>query len=169
PKQARYIVSARETMLQGQAVLEEYGLTRIDPAAEVGTLHVADKQRIEIVRALSNAGRVLVLDEPTAALAETDWLFGEIAKATAKGVAVLYISHRLAEVRAICRSATVLRNGKTISTVPLADASDDDIFEMMVGRRVGHQRTVKRAILKTALAPRLHVENLAGSMLAGVS
>lgn len=169
PKQAGYIVSARETMLQAQAVLEAYGLTRIDPAAEVATLHVADKQRLEIVRALKNAGRVLVLDEPTAALAETDWLFGEIAKATAHGVAVLYISHRLAEVRAICRSATVLRNGKTISTVPLADASDDDIFEMMVGRRVAHQRTAKRPIPKTAQAPRLRVENLAGSMLSGVS
>lgn len=169
PKRAGYVVSARETVLRAQEILETYGLSRIDPTAEVASLPMADKQRLEIVRALKNAGRLLVLDEPTAALAETDWLFSEIAKATKKGVAVLYISHRLAEVRAICRSATVLRNGKTILTVPLATASDDDIFEMMVGRRVSHQRPSKRSPLLTGQQPRLRVEDLGGSMLSGAS
>ncbi|WP_247997862.1 sugar ABC transporter ATP-binding protein [Brucella tritici] len=169
PKRAGGVVSNAATFRQAEEILAAYGLARVDPAAEVASLPMADKQRLEIVRSLRNAEHVLVLDEPTAALAETDWLFGEISKATARGVAVLYISHRLAEVRAICRSATVLRNGRTISTVPLDKASDDDIFEMMVGRRVSHARPAKRASVQSSAAPRLQVENLAGSMLSGVT
>ncbi|WP_246665067.1 sugar ABC transporter ATP-binding protein [Neorhizobium sp. P12A] len=169
PKTAGGLVSHRETIRQATDVLAQYELSRIDPSAEMASVPMADRQRLEIVRALKNAERVLVLDEPTAALAETGWLFGEIAKVTAKGVAVLYISHRLAEVREICQSATVLRNGRTIATVSLKDASDDNIFEMMVGRPVSHQRPARRLATALRPAPRIDVEDLSGSMLGGVS
>ena len=169
PKKAGGLVSHRETIRQATEVLAQYGLSRIDPSAEMASVPMADRQRLEIVRAIKNASRVLVLDEPTAALAETDWLFGEIAKVTAKGVAVLYISHRLAEVREICQSATVLRNGRTIATVPLRDASDDNIFEMMVGRPISHQRARRRSFAASRPSPRVEIEGLSGSMLSGVS
>src|SRR5690606_11386136 len=95
-------VSRSAVLARGKEILSRHGLDRIDPAAEVGTLPLSERQRIEIARALENAGRVLILDEPTASLSETDWLFEQIEKARARGVAILYISHRLAEVRQIC-------------------------------------------------------------------
>lgn len=165
PKSAYFILSAGETTRKASSILARYDLERIAPAAEVSLLPLADRQRLEIVRALENAGRVLILDEPTASLAETDWLFGQIRRATDRGVAVLYISHRLAEVREICQRATVLRNGRTIGTVSLSEASNDDIFEMMVGRRVEHVRRHASSATKGA-APRLSVRSLGNGILA---
>ena len=162
------LVSARRVLEQGHDILARHGLGRIDPAAQVGLLPLAERQRIEIVRAIENAASVLVLDEPTAALAETDWLFDRIRMVTAKGVAVLYISHRLAEVRQICTEATVLRNGNSIASVGLAQASDDDIFEMMVGRRVDHTAR-NRGAAAHAGAARLSVKGLGGHGLNDIS
>ena len=164
PKSVFFILSARETMRRASSILARYNLERLDPAAEISSLPLADRQRLELVRALENARRVLILDEPTASLAETDWLFGQIRNATDRGVAVLYISHRLSEVREICQRATVLRNGRTIASVSLNQASNDDIFEMMVGRRDDH---VDRA-LKDA-APRLRVHSLSNGLLVDAS
>ncbi|MDQ0512126.1 sugar ABC transporter ATP-binding protein [Ancylobacter amanitiformis] len=164
----RPLISARQVIARGAEILERHGLRRIDPAARVGDLPLAERQRIEIARAIENAGRVLILDEPTASLAETDWLFEQIGKARARGVAILYISHRLAEVREICTAATVLRNGRSIGTVGLGDASDGDIFEMMVGHRVEHTRRPAR-VAGMASAPRLAAADLAGHGLRGVS
>ncbi|MBC7736280.1 MAG: sugar ABC transporter ATP-binding protein, partial [Candidatus Saccharibacteria bacterium] len=113
------LVSTRRVQDMGAAILARHGLQRIDPMAQVGLLPLAERQRIEIVRAIENAASVLILDEPTAALAETDWLFDRTNMATAKGVAVVYTSHRLAEVRQSCTEATVLRNGSSIASVSL--------------------------------------------------
>ncbi|MCC2096899.1 MAG: sugar ABC transporter ATP-binding protein, partial [Hyphomicrobiales bacterium] len=111
----------------------------------------------------------LILDEPTASLAETDWLFEQIAAATAKGIAILYISHRLAEVREICSDATVLRNGRSIASVDLADATDGDIFEMMVGRKAAHERAPRRSVKHSKDSVRLAVRGLGGHDLRDVS
>src|SRR4029077_1635163 len=97
----------------------------------VEDLSLAQKQRIEIVRALSHRPRLLILDEPTAALAEPEWLFGELERVAAAGTAILYITHRLAEIRRLCSWATILRNGENISTVHLDRVSDSDIFAAM--------------------------------------
>lgn len=168
PRGMAGLVSARQTLKGGAEILARHGLDRIDPAAEICKLPLADRQRIEITRAIDAAQEVLILDEPTASLAETDWLFARIAEATARGVAVLYISHRLAEVREICTDATVLRNGASIASVELSDASDGDIFEMMVGRRASHQRIPRRHAPQTD-AVRLEVRNLAGHGLNDIS
>jgi ABC-type sugar transport system, ATPase component len=169
PKGVAGLVSARATLEAGAACLARHGLERINPAAEVATLPLADRQRIEIARAIDNAGRVLILDEPTASLAETDWLFAQIAQATERDVAVLYISHRLAEVREICADATVLRNGSTIASVGLSSASDADIFEMMVGRRSGHVRVERKTRPDETHAPRLSATSLSDHLLKDVS
>ena len=136
PRQAKGsfgLVSGAATQKQGAAILNRFGL-RLSPSAVVAGLTLAERQRLEITRAFACNPKVLILDEPTAALAETDWLFGLVRQATAAGAAVLYISHRLAEVRELCQRATVLRNGRSIGTVGLEDATDHNIFEMMVGR-----------------------------------
>lgn len=169
PKGRAGLVSARRTLRAGAEILARHGLERIDPAREVASLALADRQRIEIARTLENAGEVLILDEPTASLAETDWLFGQIAEATRKGVAVLYISHRLAEVREICSEATVLRNGRSIASVDLSDASDANIFEMMVGRKAPHARVRRQRRPDPADAPRLAARALSGHGLHDVS
>ena len=136
PRQAKGkfgLVSGAATQKRGAAILERFGL-RLSPNAIVAGLTLAERQRLEITRAFACDPKVLILDEPTAALAETDWLFGLVRQATAAGASVLYISHRLAEVRELCQRATVLRNGRSIGTVGLEDATDHTIFEMMVGR-----------------------------------
>ena len=170
PKGAFGTTSAAGTWKTGAEILSRYGLDGIDPAAALGELPLADRQRIEIVRAFVNARHVLVLDEPTAALADTDWLFRHIGDATARGLAVLYISHRLGEVRALCSRATVLRNGRSIATVSLSEATDADIFEMMVGRR-GHGGA-RAADARTATNDSpivLATERMAGETLRDVS
>jgi len=163
------LVSSRRVFDAGAAILARHGLERVDPAIEAARLPLAERQRIEIVRAIENARRLLILDEPTAALAETDWLFERIRSVTAKGVAVLYISHRLAEVRQICTEATVLRNGRSIASVSLTEASDADIFEMMVGRKVDHQARRPASASAAGTTPRLSVRGLGGHGLSDIS
>ncbi len=126
---------SRQTIMRCAAqILADWEVTDIAPEAIIEDLSLAERQRVEITRALSHASRLLILDEPTAALPDPEWLFQQIRRVTANGVAVMYISHRLGEVRKICQRATVLRNGATIETVDLDGVSDDDIFSMMVGR-----------------------------------
>lgn len=127
------LASARRNRERAEAILAEFGASDISAGAIVQDLSLAEKQRVEIVRALSRRPRLLVLDEPTAALAEPEWLFGLVERLAGEGVAVLYISHRLGEVRRLCRRGTVLRNGESIGTVDLAGTADSDIFRMMVG------------------------------------
>lgn len=169
PKTLGGLVSAPRTTERSADILSRNGLDRINPNAEMGTLPLADRQRIEIVRAIENAIRVLILDEPTAALAETDWLFERIQRATEKGTAVLYISHRLSEVREICAEATVLRNGRSIASVDLSDASDSNIFEMMVGRKAAHEKMTRRRTGDASVPARLSVRDLKGHGLEDVS
>jgi ribose transport system ATP-binding protein len=119
-------------------ILDEWEITDIPPDAVMEDLSLAERRRIEITRALSHATNILILDEPTAALPDPAWLFRQIRRVTANRVAVMYISHRLGEVREICQSATVLRNGTTIRTVDLKGVDDDEIFSMMVGRKADH-------------------------------
>jgi ribose transport system ATP-binding protein len=169
PRGPMGLVSARKVLDRGGEILARHGLDRIDPSAQVGLLPLAERQRIEIVRAIENASSVLVLDEPTAALAETAWLFDRIRMVTAKGIAVLYISHRLAEVRQICTEATVLRNGASIASVGLAQATDSDIFEMMVGRKVDHRARSRSPLGRNEGASRLTVSGLGGHGLQDIS
>ena len=168
PRGRTGLASASAARLAASEILRRYDLARIDADETVSALSLADRQRLEIVRAMEHATKVLVLDEPTAALSEVEWLFGLVRQITARGVAVLYISHRLAEVRALCSRATVLRNGRSIATVDLAGASDADIFEMMVGRAVRNDKT-PRPSRDSAAPASLAVAGLAGGQLKDVS
>jgi ribose transport system ATP-binding protein len=109
---------------------------RVDLHAEAGSLDLAMRQKIEIARALFREPSILLLDEPTSALTGSDveWLGGIIADAPSRGVTVLFISHRMPEVRAFCDTMTILRNGRHIASGSVAEFTDAEVIEMIIGR-----------------------------------
>jgi ribose transport system ATP-binding protein len=119
-------------------VLEGLGIEGIDPDAFASDLSLAHRQRVEIAKAVTTEPRVLILDEATSALAVTEvvWLTELARRLAAQGAVVLFISHRLAEVRAACSCATILRNGSTVGTYDLAGVADDLIIQQMLGRKI---------------------------------
>jgi ribose transport system ATP-binding protein len=122
---------------EARRVLDAIGFD-IDPRIAVHRLGVAQQQMVEIAKALSQDARILVMDEPTAALSdrETERLFAMIARLKAAGVAIVYISHRLAEVFALGDRITVLRDGRRIASVLPAETTPDELVRLMVGRAV---------------------------------
>jgi rhamnose transport system ATP-binding protein len=118
-----------------QAVFTRLGV-EVDPARPARGLSVADQQIVEIAKAISFNARVIVMDEPTAALTsvEVDRLFDVVRALRADGAAVLFISHRLEEVFAICQRVTIMRDGRFVSTAPIEDVTIDSIIYSMVGR-----------------------------------
>jgi len=115
-------------------VSEAYGLP-LDPFKTVGDLSAGERQRVEIIRCLLQDPRLLIMDEPTSVLTpqEVDILFDTLRKLTSEGVAILYISHKLEEIRALCDHATILRLGKNVGTCVPAEVSAREMAELMVG------------------------------------
>lgn len=109
---------------------------KLDPRAQVGGLTIAKQQMVEIAKALSFHSRVLVMDEPTAALnnAEIEELFVIIRRLKAEGVGIIYISHKMDELKRIADRVTVMRDGQYVDTVSAADTPVNQIISMMVGR-----------------------------------
>ena len=110
----------------------------IDPDTPVHTLDVAHQQIVEIAKALSQNARILVMDEPTSALSdrETERLFAMMRQLKRQGVAIIYISHRLAEVFLLGDRITVLRDGRKVASILPAEATPDQLVQLMVGRKV---------------------------------
>jgi len=155
------------------AVSEAYGLP-LDPRREVWRLSVGERQRIEIVRCLMQHPRLLILDEPTSVLTpqETEGLFATLARVKAEGCAILYISHKLEEVRRICDRATILRHGKVVATCDPRQESAASLAQMMVGSKVTPTR--HEPVLSDQ-APFLRVQDLSlrspdphGTHLSGI-
>jgi len=122
---------------EASAIMDQLGMT-LDPDTEVASLGVAQQQMVEIAKALSQDARILVLDEPTAALSdnETEKLFAMIARLKVRGVAMVYISHRMAEVFSMGDRITVLRDGKKVGFRMPGETAPDELVSLMVGRRV---------------------------------
>jgi ABC-type sugar transport system ATPase subunit len=118
--------------------LDRVGLA-VDETRPLGELGMAERQQVELAKALSTEVRVLLLDEPTSALSEreTSRLFEIIRELKAAGVAVLYVSHRLREILEIADRITVLRDGSLVDTVPAAGVEEGQLAQMMVGRKTG--------------------------------
>jgi ribose transport system ATP-binding protein len=133
----RWLLDEAALNAQARRVFERMNL-RLDPSTIVGNLTVARQQMVEIAKALSFDSRVLIMDEPTAALndAEVADLFRIIRQLKAQGVGVIYISHRMDELRQIADRVTVMRDGNTIGTLPMAGTQMDTIIRMMVGREL---------------------------------
>jgi simple sugar transport system ATP-binding protein len=144
----------------------------IDPDAIVEDLSVGEQQRVEIIKALYQGAKVLILDEPTAVLVpqESQALLDAVRRLTAEGLGVVFISHKLHEVAAISQRVSVLRHGRIVSTMPTAGASPAELAELMVGRSVAAVLREERRVTTTVTAddapPLLKVESLS---LAGES
>jgi simple sugar transport system ATP-binding protein len=115
-------------------VSEAYGLP-LDPYRTVGDLSAGERQRVEIIRCLLQDPKLLIMDEPTSVLTpqEVDILFETLRKLKSEGTSILYISHKLEEIRALCDHATVLRLGKNVGECTPTDTSARDMAELMVG------------------------------------
>jgi general nucleoside transport system ATP-binding protein len=124
----------RELSSRIKAVSEEYGLP-LDPARMVGDLSAGERQRVEIVRCLLQDPKLLIMDEPTSVLTpqEVEILFKTLRQLSSEGTAILYISHKLEEIRALCDEATILRRGKVVATCTPREKSAREMAEMMVG------------------------------------
>jgi ribose transport system ATP-binding protein len=119
-------------------LLAELGITFIDPNSAVRTLTVAEQQIVEITKALSFDAKVISMDEPTAALAdnEVELLYGIIERLKERGVAILYVSHRLKEIFDLCDTITVLKDGALVSSGAAGDLTTDELVRRMVGRSI---------------------------------
>ncbi|MCB1487270.1 MAG: sugar ABC transporter ATP-binding protein [Bauldia sp.] len=134
----RFGLTDRRAMIESsRRVLEDLG-SPLDPMAKVKTLSVADQQMVEIARALKSDAKLLVFDEPTAVLGgpEVELLFGLIRRLKKRGVAIIFISHRLDEIFDIADSATVLKDGRLVGTEPIEKLDHDKLVSMMIGRRL---------------------------------
>lgn len=118
-------------------LMQDTGL-QIDLDKKVGDLPVGDQQRLEILKALYRGARILILDEPTAVLTpqEAEHLFTVLRKLKAEGCTILLITHKLKEVLRLCDHVTVMRAGRVVDEVPIAQASQESLAQSMVGRRV---------------------------------
>lgn len=127
--------------------------TRVDPSQRVSELSVPDRQMVEIAKALAREARVLIMDEPTAVLTERESqvLFKQVERLKAQGVAILYTSHKLDEVKAIADVVTVLRDGAEVVTAPASELSVDEMARLMVGRDVSELFPAKRALTSSEI------------------
>ena len=134
------VVDVGEGRRRAEAALANLGVS-LDVDAPAWSLRVAEKQLIEIARALWGELHLLIMDEPTSSLGdrEVDRLFEVIRGLRNRGIAIVYISHKLDEVFRIADRITVLRDGHSVGTVPASGTSPDDLIAMMVGRRLGHE------------------------------
>ena len=155
----RFWLDERELNARTTALFERMHL-KLDPQAIVGDLTIAMQQMVEIAKALSYNARVLIMDEPTAALTDTEIadLFTLIRQLRANGTGIVHISHRLEELQQIADRVTVMRDGQYIDTLPIAEASIDRIIRLMVGRTIYEDRPVIPNL--DAAAPLLEVRGL---------
>lgn len=129
----------RRTMnSEARKVLEGFDHAEIDPEAKVATLSIAAQQVVEICRAIAARSEIILMDEPTSSLPRDDVrrLFAQIRRLSAEGISIIYISHFLEEIREIANTFTVLRDGQSVASGKIADASDDYLISNMVGRSV---------------------------------
>lgn len=132
------LISPRRTSEEAERLLEEWGAKDIAPDVPVSSLSLSDRQRIEVVRTFSRKPAIALLDEATAALgaSEVDWLVTQIARYREAGGTIVYISHRMGEVRQLCDRCTVLRDGRNVETFPTSDHTDSEVVDMMAGKAV---------------------------------
>jgi simple sugar transport system ATP-binding protein len=124
----------RELARRIREVSEGYGLP-LDPDRLVGDLSAGERQRVEIIRCLLQDPKLLIMDEPTSVLTpqEVQILFGTLRQLAAEGTSILYISHKLEEIRSLCDSATILRRGKVVASCTPSEKSARELAELMVG------------------------------------
>ena len=161
------LVNRKAMRIEADRIIKEFNV-QINPEQKVENLSNAYKQIVEISKSISRNAKIIILDEPTAALtlSEVDTLFNIIAELKKKDTTVIFISHRLEEVFRICDRVTVLRDGKKINTVGIEDTNRKHLISMMVGRELSDTFPEKN---KDFGEVSLRVENLSTDAVSGIS
>ena len=158
PTNSKIFIDYDKAVEISKEIAEKYNFD-IDVTSRVEDLPVGIKQKVEILKALYRGADILILDEPTAVLTpqETDELFVQLKKLKEQGHTLIFISHKLDEIKAICDRATIMRNGKSKGTHNVSDISTNEMSRLMVGRDVVLSFDKKPAVLKETV---LKVRNL---------
>ena len=140
PKNKLGFIDFKKMNADAKALLESLG-EDIEPTTKVSRLKIAQKQMVEIAKAISFDVKIIIMDEPTAVLTqkEADVLFELVRKLAASGTGIVYISHRLAEVKQICDRVTILRDGYLVAVKEVSEVTEENIASLMVGRDIEHQ------------------------------
>ncbi len=135
-------VNRRQMSEEAQKLLDAYDMN-INADTLVEKLTIAQQQMVEIVKAISFQSKILVMDEPTSSISdkEVNFLFETMRTLTAKGVGIIYISHKMSELEQICDRVTVMRDGETVGTRVVKETTKDDLIAMMVGRELTNYYT----------------------------
>ncbi len=162
------LFSKKKLCKLAQELFDEYGFD-LNPAVPVASLSSANQQLVEICKAISNDAKIMIMDEPTAALAshEVDLLFSIIRKLKAKGVTIVYISHRLDEVFEVSDRISILRDGQYVSTVNTSETSRGQLISLMVGRELGASHPPRANEPGEEVV--LKVENLTGNSVENIN
>lgn len=155
-----------------QDILERYELEDVDPGAMLGELDLSVRQKLEITYAISRKPKILLLDEPTSALTsqDVDWLRRRVAQCTRDGVTIVFITHRMPEVRELCTSLSIIRNGVCVGSYRTSDIDDAEVFRLIMGRTLGSAYPPRPAPVPSSQAPVLNVRGLrAGNRLHEIS
>lgn len=152
---------------RAREIVEDLGMD-IDINAQVSSLTVAKKQIVEIMHAINNNSRILIMDEPSAVLTdrELEVMFRIVKQLRDKGITIIYISHRLDEIFGLCSNVSVLRDGCHIDTIPVASVDRQGLINMMVGREMGQEYPKEVGNVGGTI---LEVKNLSRGILQGIS
>ena len=152
---------------RAREIVEDLGMD-IDINAQVSSLTVAKKQIVEIMHAINNNSRILIMDEPSAVLTdrELEVMFRIVKQLRDKGITIIYISHRLDEIFGLCSNVSVLRDGCHIDTIPVASVDRQGLINMMVGREMGQEYPKEVGNVGGTI---LEVKNLSRGILRDIS
>lgn len=153
-------IDDKQMEYDAQKLLDYVGVN-MNPQEKISSLTVGQQQMVEIAKAFSYDSKILILDEPTTALTEpeTEELFKIMKDLKSKGIGMIYISHRMDEIRKISDKVTVMRDGEYIGTVKTAEVTDEEIIKMMVGRKITSRRKEESSVKKNSPVV-LEVRNL---------
>ena len=168
PRNALGMIATRRLRAQATEILSEYDATHIPADALISDIDLATRQQVEIIAAMRDASNLLVLDEPTAALPDTAWLFSLMRRISTRGTSIIYISHKLKEIEAICARGTVIRNGRNVGEFVSGATSEAALVELMIGRSFAHTFPDKPTRLGGA-EPSVRVNSLHAGKAKGVS
>ena len=167
PRHASGLIHFGKMREEAARILEKLG-EKIDPRSKVRDLKIAQKQMVEIAKAISFNVELLVMDEPTSALTgkETKILFDLISNLSAQGIAIVFISHRLKEIADVCHKVTVLRDGSFVATKSVSEVTTKQIAALMVGRDVQESKASDFAGDPDAVV--LEVKDVTDDLLKGI-
>jgi ribose transport system ATP-binding protein len=138
PSNKLKFISQKDIEEKAQDFFNRIGVKSLRPNVTVESLSLRDKQIVEIAKALYRNPKILILDEPTSALGikDVEWLSNIVKELRNQGISIIYISHRMGEIRGLCDRFTILRNGKNVGTYNANELSDDEVVKLMIGHSI---------------------------------